>query len=136
VRRTAGLTAALVLAILLLPATRVAGRGRQVSLTSSCGPSCVPAPTAFTVPAGQRAGGFKLVRLSAGRACEGSASMAGFSIRRGARTVLVYYDGPDGPVSDPLPLGDLVLAPGSYELLAAPARGASVTLSFTLDDGK
>lgn len=132
---TAGLIAALFLAALLLPAGHTGCRERQVSLTASCGPSCVPAPTAFTVPAGQHASGFRLARLSAGRACagDGAASLAGFSIRRGARTVFVYYDNPDGPVSDPLPLEDLVLPSGTYELLAAPARGASVTLSFSLD---
>jgi hypothetical protein len=58
--------------------------------------------------------------------------MAGFSIHRGQDTVLVYYTGPNGAVSDPVPLEDLVLGPGDYSLRSAPARGASVTLSCTL----
>ena len=39
-------------------------------------------------------------------------------------------------VSDPVPLEDLALGLGSYSLHAAPARGASVTLSYTLEESK
>ena len=111
--------------------------GRETLCSASCGPSCDPPPVGFQVPAGERALGFRIVSIIPGKPCSGkrSEALAGFSIRRGQETVLVYYQGPGGTVSDPVSLEDLELPPGKYELFAIPAAGASVTLSFHLEPG-
>lgn len=116
----------------------VASQGRAVVLSASCGASCEPAPRGFAVGRGEKARGFQVLNLVPGRYCSGlkGSYLAGFSIRRGRETMLVYYRGPQGMVSDPVPLEDLALPPGQYTLLAAPAQGASVTLSFTLGPGE
>lgn len=108
--------------------------GREALCSASCGPSCDPSPVDFHVPAGERAQGFRIVSIITGNPCSGkrSGALAGFSIRRGQETVLVYYQGPGGTVSDPVSLEDLELSPGKYQLFALPAAGASVTLSYSL----
>lgn len=107
-------------------------------LSASCGASCEPAAESFQVPSGHRACDFRILALRPGEPCSGGEGkpMAGFSIRSGRDTVLVYYTGPGGAVSDPVPLENLVLEPGPYGLYAVPARGASVTLSYTLKESK
>lgn len=114
-----------------------ASQGRTVVLSASCDANCEPAPRGFAVGRGEKARGFQVLNLVPGRYCSGQKGsyLAGFSIRRGRETVLVYYRGPQGTVSDPVPIEDLVLPPGQYTLLAAPAQGASVTLTFTLAPG-
>ncbi len=131
----ARLSAALLLATALVVTRAPAAEDRTVSLSASCGASCAPAPSAFAIPQGHRGRAFRLASLVRGELCAGKSprALAGFRIRRGRETVLVYYEGPDGVVSDPLPLEDLVLGPGVYELLAVPARGASVALTFQLE---
>jgi hypothetical protein len=112
----------------------LAVRGDSVALFAKCGPDCEPSPASFAVPAGNEAAHFRIVALQAGKYCSNSngRTLAGFCIRRGGQTVFVYYHRPQGPVSDPVPLDDLVLSRGRYELLAAPAKGASVRLAFDL----
>ncbi len=119
--------------LLFLSLTGAASTGETV-LKAACGPGCDPAPAGFTVPMGQAAYFFKVVALTPGRPCAGGKrdTVKGFSLRRGGQTVLVYYVKPGGVVSDPLPLEDLELGPGTYELYAVPASGASVTLSFRI----
>ncbi len=121
------------LLLLLLCLTGAASTGETV-LTAACGPGCDPAPTGFTVPVPQSASHFRVVTLTPGRPCAGGVRtpVKGFSIRRGGQTVLVYYWTPGGLVSDPVPLDDLELGPGTYQLYAAPASGARVTLSFRI----
>ena len=111
-----------------------AGPARRVELTATCGSGCDPSPVPFVVPAGHGAEGFAITRMVPGRSCaEGeSERLSGLTIRRGRQTVFVYYPGPRGVISDPVPLGDLVLGPGNYSLSAAPARGALVTLEFEI----
>ena len=106
----------------------------DLTVSASCGADCQPAAHAFEVPDGQRASGFRILSMRPGAPCSGGGEkpMAGFSIRRGSDTVLVYYTGPSGTVSDPVPLENLSLEPGRYALLAVPARGASIALSITL----
>jgi hypothetical protein len=115
-------------------AAAAGGQARRLELTAVCGSNCDPPPVPFSVPAGHSAERFSLLRMVPGRACAGADSekLSGFSIRRGREVVFVYYPGPRGIVSDPVPLGDLVLGPGSYALSAAPAQGASVTLEFEI----
>jgi hypothetical protein len=122
----AWISAALLLAL--------AVRGDSVTLFARCGPDCEPSPASFTVPAGREAAHFRVLDLRAGRYCSNSEgrSLSGFCIRRGGHTVFVYYQRAQGPVSDPVPLGDLVLSEGRYKLLAAPAKEASVRLAFDL----
>ena len=118
-------------ATLLASAPCSNAQGRRGSISASCPSGCDPAPSIFQVPSGYVARGFAIQSLVAGKACSGTQEqLRGFSIRRGGQTVLVFYFGPSGPVSDPLPVEDLELAAGTYELYAAPASGASVTLSF------
>ena len=110
----------------------------ELVLSAACGAGCSPPARRFEIPQGHDASGFRILSLGPGEPCQGppGRTMAGFSIRRGQDTVLVYYKGPNGAVSDPVPLEDLVLGPGDYSLSAAPARGASVTLSCTLRESK
>jgi hypothetical protein len=104
-----------------------------VSITASCPAGCSPAPTFFKVPQGAVARGFAIQSLESGAACSGQPErIKGFSIRNGGQTALVFYLRPSGPVSDPVPLEDLELSAGTYQLLAAPAAGASVTLTYSL----
>jgi hypothetical protein len=124
--QTVGIFAALLLSL--------AVRGDSPTLFAKCGPDCEPSPASFSVPAGKEAAHFRIVALQAGRYCSNSKgrTLAGFCIRRSGQTVFVYYHRPQGPVSDPVPLNDLVLPKGRYKLLAAPAKGASVRLTFDL----
>lgn len=109
-----------------------ASQARRVELTAACGTGCAPSPVPFVVPSGCVAERFAILRMIPGRACAGERAerLSGFSIRRGREVAFVYYPGPRGVVSDPVPLEDLSLGPGAYALLAAPAEGASVTLEF------
>ena len=122
----------LLFAVALVPA------GQDLVLSASCGPGCDPTPTPFTIPAGHRAVQFRVQSLRPGEPCAGSkaATLAGFSIRRGSDTVIVYYKGPRGVVSDPVPIESLVLEPGSYALLSVPANGATVTLGCALSSSQ
>ena len=108
--------------------------GEEIVLSASCGPGCDPQPSSFTVPAGHRASQFRIQSLTPGQPCSGGKvePLAGFSIRRGSNTVAVYYRGSGAAVSDPVPLEDLALEPGPYQLLSVPAKGAAVTLACTL----
>jgi len=120
-------------AVLIASGLAMIGQPRRVSVTATCLQGCRPSPSSFQVPPGVLAKGFAIRSLTAGRACSGSSEQVkGFSIRRGDQTVLVFYLGPAGPVSDPLPIEDLELAAGAYQLYAAPASGASVTLTYSL----
>lgn len=124
------------LATLLLVLGMAAGpKDRSSSVSASCGRDCVPAPSQFEVPRGATASAFTIRALSPGSSCSGAPprTLKGFSIRRGAQTVLVYYIGPSGTVSDPVPIQELELSPGTYQLYAVPASGAGVTLSFVMD---
>lgn len=123
-------SAALLLVLALSSPSQPVGR---VSVSASCPAGCTPAPTSFHVPGGSVAKGFTIESLGAGVPCSGDAErIKGFSIRSGGQTVLVFYLRPSGPVSDPVPLEDLQLSAGTYQLYAAPAAGASVTLSYKL----
>jgi hypothetical protein len=119
---------------LLALALALAARGDSVNLFASCGPDCTPSPVVFTVPIGMEAAHFRILDLKAGKYCSkaNARKLDGFCIRRHGQTVFIYYHQPHGIVSDPVPLDDLVLSKGRYELLAAPARGASVRLAFEL----
>ena len=125
----------LMAALLLVSGMAASPQDRMASASASCGRDCVPIPSEFEVPQGATARTFAIRSLSAGSACSGPASqtLKGFSIRRGTQTVLVYYIGPTGPVSDPVPLQELELPSGTYRLYAVPASGASVTLSFVME---
>ena len=94
-------------------------------------------PEAITLPIlrGLSARAFVIRSLSPGSACSGTPpqTLRGFSIRRGAQTVLVYYTGPTGTVSDPVPIQELELPSGTYQLYAVPAAGAGVSLSFVME---
>ena len=105
------------------------------TLSASCGQGCAPSPAEFQVPSGATARAFAIRSLSAGKACSETAQqpLKGFSIRKGPQTVFVYYIGPYGAVSDPVPLQNLELPPGTYHLYAVPATGAAVTIVFRLD---
>lgn len=116
----------------LAPSSSSPQAGR-VSVSASCPPGCTPTPTSLRVPGGSVAKGFAIESLGAGVPCSGDAErIKGFSVRSGGQTVLVFYLRPSGPVSDPVPLEDLQLSAGTYQLYAAPAAGASVTLSYKL----
>ncbi len=119
---------------LLLARTVVYSQGHEVFISSVCGASCEPAPRHFVVPPGREAASFRIVSLVPGTFCAGKKGryVAGFSIRQGNQTVMVYYTSPTGPVSDPVPIDDLTLPSGDYDLFAAPAKGASVNLAFRL----
>jgi hypothetical protein len=119
---------------LLLACLAAFSQGHEVFISSSCGASCEPAPKRFVIPPGREAGSFRVVSLVPGTFCAGKKGrkVAGFSIRRGNKTVMVYYTSPTGPVSDPVPLDDLVLPAGEYVLVSAPARNASASLAFKL----
>ena len=121
--------------LLLVLGMAVAPQERSASVSASCGRDCVPAPSAFEVPRGFSARAFAIRSLSPGSACSGTPpqTLKGFSIRRGAQTVLVYYIGPDGTVSDPVPIQELELPSGTYQLYAVPASGAGVNLSFVME---
>lgn len=136
--KTSGRKARLGLVAAVLLAAVLPFRSGELVLSASCGAGCSPPAHRFEIPQGHYASGFRLLSLRPGEPCQGppGRTMAGFSIRRGQDTVLVYYTGPNGAVSDPVPLEDLVLGPGDYGLSAAPARGASVTLSYTLRESK
>lgn len=110
---------------------------RSASVSASCGQGCLPAPAEFQVPPGTTARAFVIRALSAGKACSGQPQqpLKGFSIRKRQQTVFVYYMGPYGSVSDPVPLRDLELPPGTYHLYAVPAAGATVTLVFRIGRG-
>jgi|WetSurMetagenome_2_1015567.scaffolds.fasta_scaffold02137_4 hypothetical protein len=108
-------------------------QGGKSSISASCLPRCRPSPTSFQIPRGTVARSFAIQSLQAGAACSGEPErIKGFSIRSGGQTVLVFYLRSSGPVSDPVPLENLELPAGTYELLAAPASGASVTLTYSL----
>jgi hypothetical protein len=108
-------------------------QGASGSISASCPAGCKPGATSFQVPRGAVARGFAIRSLEAGRPCsERPERVKGFSIRNGGQTVLVFYVRPTGPVSDPVPLEDLELSAGTYQLFAAPAAGASVTLTYSL----
>ncbi len=115
-------------------AVLVLAQARRVSLRSACGPDCRPEAGTIEVPAGMRAEAFRVDDLVAGACCTGGGTrrLAGFSIRRGAQTVLIYYMRPRGPVSDPVPLDSLTLSEGRYEFRVVSARGASAAISFDL----
>ena len=117
---------------LLLACLAAHPSGREVSLFASCGPSCNPPAVDFQVPVGEKARSFRIISIIPGKPCSGkkTLALAGFSIRHVQDTVLVYYQGPEGTVSDPVPLEDLELPPGRYQLSAVPAAGASITLVF------
>jgi hypothetical protein len=121
--------------LLLVSGMGVASQDRSASVSASCGRDCVPAPSQFEVPRDATARAFTIRSLSPGSSCSGASprTLKGFSIRRGAQTVLVYYIGPAGTVSDPVPIQELELPSGTYQLYAAPASGSGVTLSFVLD---
>lgn len=116
----------------LLGATAAGGSGASARATTSA--DCQPRPAALSVPAGSRAVRFRVLALQGGSPCAGGGeAREGFSLRRGATTVFVHYREPSGrSVWDPIPLSDLVLPPGDYSLLAAPAAGASVALAWEL----
>lgn len=120
--------------VFLLACSVALPQGHEVFVSASCGGSCEPAPKHFVVPPGREAGSFRVVSLVPGTFCAGKKGryVAGFSIRRGNKTVMVYYTSPTGPVADPVPLDDLVLQAGDYVLLSAPAKGASANLAFKL----
>jgi hypothetical protein len=120
--------------LLLVSGMVVASQDRSSSVSASCGRDCIPAPTEFEVPPGDIARAFAIRSLSPGSACSETTprTLRGFSIRRGAQTVLVYYTAPTGTVSDPVPIEELELTSGTYQLYAAPASGAGVTLSFVV----
>ena len=126
----------LLFAVLLVACAAVLmlAQARRVSLRSACGPDCRPEASTIEVPAGMRAEAFRVDDLVEGACCTGGGTrrLAGFSIRRGSRTVLIYYLGPRGPVSDPVPLDALTLSPGRYEFRVVSARGASAAVSFDL----
>ena len=121
-------------AALLLTGTLAFSQGHNVFVSSTCGGSCEPAPRHFVVPPGREAASFRIVSLVPGTFCAGKKGryVAGFSIRQGNHTVMVYYTSPTGPVSDPVPIEDLTLPSGDYDLYAAPAKGATVNLAFKL----
>lgn len=123
---------------LLGMALGAAPSNREVVLSTRCGSGCNPSPAPFEIPSGNRARHFEIRSLVAGRPCDGKGGdpLKGFSIRKGQTTVLVYYLGPGGPVSDPTPVEDLELGSGSYSLYAAPAAGASVTLAFSIEPAR
>ncbi|MGA9750982.1 MAG: hypothetical protein WBS54_04285 [Acidobacteriota bacterium] len=126
----------LLLAALLVACVAVLmlAQDRRVSLRSTCGPDCRPEASTIEVPAGMRAEAFRVDDLVEGACCTGGGTrrLAGFSIRRGSRTVLIYYMRPRGPVSDPVPLDALTLSPGRYEFRVVSAKGASAAISFDL----
>ena len=121
--------------LLLVSGMAVAPQNRSASVSASCGRDCIPAPSEFEVPRGLSARAFVIRSLSPGNACSGASprTLKGFSIRRGAQTVLVYYIGPTGTVSDPVPIQELELPSGTYQLYAVPASGAGVSLSFAME---
>ena len=124
----------LLAALMLVSGMAASPQDRLASVSASCGRDCVPIPSEFEVPQGATARAFAIRSLLAGSACSGPSpqTLKGFSIRRGAQTVLVYYIGPTGPVSDPVPLQELELPSGIYRLYAVPASGAGVTLAYTI----
>jgi hypothetical protein len=131
--RWRGITLASACLLLALGLTSPGQQGGRETITASCLPGCRPIPTSFQVPRGSVGRGFAIRSLEAGTPCSGDPErIKGFSIRNGGQTVLVYYLRPSGPVSDPVPVEDLELSAGTYQLLAAPAAGASVTLAYSI----
>lgn len=124
--------------LLFVSGMAVAPQDRSASVSASCGRDCIPAPSVFEVPRGLSARAFAIRSLSPGSTCSGASplTLKGFSIRRGTQTVLVYYIGPTGTVSDPVPIQELELPSGTYQLYAAPASGAGVSLSFVMEPGR
>jgi|GEM_PF-4545529 len=118
----------------LLCGASLVSNPQELVLSASCGLGCDPKPSSFTVPAGHKAAQFRIRSLTSGEPCSGGKRepLAGFSIRRGGDTVVVYYRDSGGVVSDPVPLENLTLEPGPYLLLSVPAKGATVTLACTL----
>ncbi len=121
--------------LLFVSGMAVAPQDRSASVSASCGRNCIPAPSEFEVPRDLSARAFVIRSLSPGRTCSGTPpqTLQGFSIRRGAQTVFVYYIGPTGTVSDPVPIQELELPSGTYQLYAVPASGAGVSLSFVME---
>lgn len=127
---------AALVALALLRPLRPTDAGIRVS--SRTDEHCRVKTGTIMVPKRSRAVHFKVAASSPGRPCSKEVEavrLEGFSIRTKDRTVFVLYvDADRRTVSDPVPLSVLALPPGNYKLLAAPASGAAVTLSYELEE--
>ena len=105
---------------------------KHPTVSSSCNSSCSVKPGIFEVKGGTRAISFKIVQLKPGRCCGDGKKMApaGFSIKSDGKIIFTYYVTANETVSDPVPIDQLMLDSGRYEILSSVATGSYVKLSM------
>jgi hypothetical protein len=113
----------------------------QIEAKATIDERCMRGNATFSVPAGQRAEGFKVINLSPGVTCTTGDIIfkKGWGISNGnaCTTGDIYIQdvNEQGKMTETLPLYRLVLGPGTYCIHVNGGRGAHVLLSFELVNG-